>query len=852
MKKEDILVVGDVCINSLQWVTSPISDGDLTYKVYPKVNGAYSRGGAIFLAKLIQLALKRELYSYDYEKCKQEIKNGALVSTIELEEFEKNTEKSSSSNGKVYRVKNYNGYSLEGGTTPKLFDIEGNLDEIELLVINDDNNGFNKEKSSWPSLLENKDKPFVILYKATQLDDSNLLWKQIKEHHLDKTILIINGNDLRSRGVNISEGLSWEKTSLDFVWQMKNNPKLKMIQKCKHVIVPFGMEGAIYYNNEETPSSHLYFVTNESEGQRNYQKYGQMYGLTSCFTAGIAKSLWRNRNMESIQESIEEGIKQGMIATQKYYVNGFGNSKEIPESPSPAIFRFAEEDRKRYDRIQEVEINSNSISAGLDSWYIIKEKSSTNLADIAFEIVKYGEESALSYIPIAQFGNMKTVDRVEIEAYRSIKKLISEYIATQHAVRPLCIAVFGTPGSGKSFGITEVAESIAPDMIVKMDFNVSQFGTINDLISSFHKARDLALKDKLPLVFFDEFDSAKDSKLGWLKYFLAPMQDGVFREGDSLHPIGKAIFVFAGGTASTYEEFCGEKIYEELEKEHFWKEFKNAKGPDFISRLRGYVNILGPNQVNTQSDSLFIVRRAMLLRSLIARKVPHLINEKGEALVDNGIIRALLKIPRFKHESRSMEAILDMSTLAEAKKWEQSHLPSKEQLKLHVDENAFYNYMMKEEFYSEMIEEIAEAMYPWFSKVYRFYDSLEFSEKKEWRELTNVEKNIVYKQIKLIPTILRKINYEIFHVDEVEEAVRLTKIEVSKLAKQQHRIWVGQNKAEDAISESNGMSKPTFCMISWNKISEDIKLQMKKYIEAWPTILNQCNMRIEREADIYK
>ena len=42
------------------------------------------------------------------------------------------------------------------------------------------------------------------------------------------------------------------------------------------------------------------------------------------------------------------------------------------------------------------------------------------------------------------------------------------------------------------------------------------------------------------------------------------------------------------------------------------------KGPDFVSRLRGYVNIMGPNP---PSDDVFacIVRRAMLLRSLIER-----------------------------------------------------------------------------------------------------------------------------------------------------------------------------------------------------------------------------------------
>ena len=69
------------------------------------------------------------------------------------------------------------------------------------------------------------------------------------------------------------------------------------------------------------------------------------------------------------------------------------------------------------------------------------------------------------------------------------------------------------------------------------------------------------------------------------------MQDGVFRVGGSLHPIGKAIFVFAGGTSSTYQQFCGEEIEDATEYKRFTNEFKDAKGPDFISRLRGYVKI---------------------------------------------------------------------------------------------------------------------------------------------------------------------------------------------------------------------------------------------------------------------
>jgi hypothetical protein len=62
-------------------------------------------------------------------------------------------------------------------------------------------------------------------------------------------------------------------------------------------------------------------------------------------------------------------------------------------------------------------------------WYILKDKSSTNLAEIAYNIVKFGEQDALKFIPIAQFGNLKTVDKTEIEGYRSIKNLLQEYVS---------------------------------------------------------------------------------------------------------------------------------------------------------------------------------------------------------------------------------------------------------------------------------------------------------------------------------------------------------------------------------------------------------------------------------------
>lgn len=66
--------------------------------------------------------------------------------------------------------------------------------------------------------------------------------------------------------------------------------------------------------------------------------------------------------------------------------------------------------------------------------------------------------------------------------------------------------------------------------------------------------------------------------LSWLARFLAPMQDGVFQERQITHPLGRAIFVFAGGISFSMDQF--DRGREDAV-------FRDAKGPDFVSRLKG-------------------------------------------------------------------------------------------------------------------------------------------------------------------------------------------------------------------------------------------------------------------------
>lgn len=141
-----------------------------------------------------------------------------------------------------------------------------------------------------------------------------------------------------------------------------------------------------------------------------------------------------------------------------------------------------------------------------------------------------------------------------------------------------------------------------------------------------------------------------DHDLGWLRYFLAPMQDAEFLDQGTPHPIGQAIFVFAGGTCSSYAEFA-KPFLDPATSEELREEFKAAKGPDFLSRLRGSLDIPGLDLNSTfdaygpmeeyPCEAAILLRRAGILAHLLGEKAPHLRDSSNALQVSSAVLRAL-------------------------------------------------------------------------------------------------------------------------------------------------------------------------------------------------------------------
>ena len=143
------------------------------------------------------------------------------------------------------------------------------------------------------------------------------------------------------------------------------------------------------------------------------------------------------------------------------------------------------------------------------------------------------------------------------------------------------------------------------------------------------------------------------------------------------------------------------------------------KGPDFVSRLKGFVNIMGPNPVSSVpgGDPHHVLRRAILLRSSISRHAKHIIGKsdgKETLNIDPGVLNAFLKISQYKHGVRSMEAIMAMSQLAGKSGYERSCLPSEAQLDLHVNGLEFLALVQQIVLTPEIMEKLAAAAHEIF------------------------------------------------------------------------------------------------------------------------------------------
>ena len=540
----------------------------------------------------------------------------------------------------------------QGYITPSSPDVS----TANVLVVDDANHGFRDDRAAWEPALSALPPGTPVLAKLASPLCEGPLWQRLGAARRAELVAYLPLSDLRKEDAAAGEALSWERLASEVVDAVRSRAALRNLRA---VVVGVGLSGAVVVDSD---GAKLVFDPAHLEGDWEAKHPGQPFGVGSTLVAVLASALARNPS-----GGLADTVGQALSVARRLHVAGLERNADGTWRPAGMSGGEAES-----------EFSVTSIPHQR-AWTVLGQRGEGPLRQLARDILLDGADPVALGLPIGRMGAWASVDRSEIESLRSIRNIIAEYLQQQAKPRPLSIAVFGPPGAGKSFAIKQMAAEweSSGQRIRTLEFNVSQFADENALSAAFQSVRDCAVEGALPLVFWDEFDSSRNGiELAWLARFLAPMQDGTFLDGTTVRPIGPALFAFAGGTHATMQSFKSRAAH-----------VPGAKATDFMSRLRGYVDIMGPNRAN-EDDGSFVLRRALLLRQVLLRRVPQIASGNRIAL-DPGVASALLEVTSYVHGARSMEAIVEMSALQGRSRFARSSLPARHQLSLHVDPDEF-------------------------------------------------------------------------------------------------------------------------------------------------------------------
>lgn len=594
---------------------------------------------------------------------------------------------------KLYEKLGFGGQKVSDETAWFKTDAEINPGSFKIIVVDEAGVGFRNHSESWPDF----SKAEKIILKTTYPLCESPLWTELAGYG-EKLITIVNLNQIKHYNVKVSNGISWEQTALDLVYGVHRDPILKNLLKSAELIITIGTAGAVQITTGKTPEDYEYRLIFDPEYMEDEweEKYSgeivNQIGLGSSFLAGFAASL----SLGSLRP--QDSIKVGLNTAVGAMVKGiFDLTVDFNLNPKDLSFAMDERFHDRY--YSSAFIPSPSWTNGLaylhnQEWSILENnyenrkkdyKPKSDLFPLAYSLALNGIK-ALHFAPRLSLGKAIVFDRNEIENLRNLRKLIEFYDKYEDGKKPLNIAVFGPPGAGKSFIIKVLAKNIFENKKTTPAFltiNLSQFRDESELPGAFHAIRDEVLQGRLPVVFWDEFDS---EDFRWLKSLIAPMQDGTFQEGKETHPIGKAIFVFAGSMTYTMGHFSEKMSSDAL---------IGKKGPDFLSRISGYLNVFGPNRkpcfdnINEQwcregdkDDNCFSIRRALFIHYVLG-----LGNKPLN--IDLQLLRALIEVSSYKNGSRGLDRLLTILSVHPGRKTELSDLPSKEIIRLNVDYDDF-------------------------------------------------------------------------------------------------------------------------------------------------------------------
>lgn len=239
--------------------------------------------------------------------------------------------------------------------------------------------------------------------------------------------------------------------------------------------------------------------------------------------------------------------------------------------------------------------------------------------------------------------NYVTLDWQHYQEIDSLMQVIRDYSQDRSRRRPLNIIMQAEPGSGKSHFIKCLAQRMASDGIDRVTFNMASMQGVADLIQPLEAVRNLKVVDKLPILFFDEFDTNKEN----YALLLPLLWDGELGIGHRELRLGKVVIILAGSGSHIGDVMKAAKSMQR------GGVTEDGKLVDLLSRINGgELTIPALDEVSGDRDRR--VDKVCLTLSLLSQRF-------GSKL--SVVPWALLKFvagTKFQHGVRSISHLVDL------------------------------------------------------------------------------------------------------------------------------------------------------------------------------------------------
>lgn len=241
----------------------------------------------------------------------------------------------------------------------------------------------------------------------------------------------------------------------------------------------------------------------------------------------------------------------------------------------------------------------------------------------------------------AALRGYSTLDYQHAREIQNLRDQIVNYLTDGSRKRPFNIVMQADSGSGKSHFIDCLGKSLERRNVRSVTFNMATLEGLDDFTGPMDAIRNLKVKEKLPLLFLDEFDS-KESNYAIL---LPLLWDGELRVAHRNLRLGKVVIILAGS---------GEKIAEAMSEARDMKARTRSwpnRLADLLSRINGPEFCIPDLDVNDASHDRR-ADKACIAASLLRKRFPRLEMAPWPLL-------SFISRTRFRYGVRSIAYLID-------------------------------------------------------------------------------------------------------------------------------------------------------------------------------------------------